>query len=471
MNTLFEDSKEDALDRTGSSANLVDKENVVSSSRQTKRYRVFCELLETEQNYVDVLKCILEDYRDKFDQLNDSDREAMINKHQLHMLFGKVEPILEVHKGILAYLQRQEQEWNGKNKVGYTYAHSMDKFSKYYIPYINSYDEIMDNLNRLLQNPIACQFIRNCEATSVKKFTLKDLLIRLIQRLPSVVLLLTELQKATPKSYDDSPFLEIARKVVNDVLSKSNESRRDTDTHQQTLEISNSIENFPPDLIHSNRVFYSQADFHVIATNNSVFKKQKGSVLTFFLFNDIVVIAKRRDRMQSFYYPGQSRLSISQSMNTSVSDFSKLNRSGSVSTLKRSLSFLTTMKQDRKPFKFMVALCFSGFRELFYTKPDGLFYLKLRDDKSDEMTTVRVSGETTFEIAMDLLENLCDQINKTSRREVALIDATDALNNKGSFQDSFIHSDDLEYMAKTRKSAQRDYIKPTLRLNTLKRLN
>lgn len=46
------------LNSTNSSGNVLDRD-AASSARQTKRYRVFREIVETEQNYVDVLYSIL----------------------------------------------------------------------------------------------------------------------------------------------------------------------------------------------------------------------------------------------------------------------------------------------------------------------------------------------------------------------------------------------------------------------------
>jgi hypothetical protein len=48
------------LNSTNSSGNLLDKENEYPDTRSTKRYRVFCELVETEQNYVNVLETVID---------------------------------------------------------------------------------------------------------------------------------------------------------------------------------------------------------------------------------------------------------------------------------------------------------------------------------------------------------------------------------------------------------------------------
>lgn len=127
-------------------------------------------------------------------------------------------------------------------------------------------------------------------------------------------------------------------------------------------------------------------------------------------------MAKRRDRVQSAYKPGRNRLSINTSMsslNTSITDLPRtLSRSGSISTLKRSLSFISNIsKPERKPFKFIEALQFISFRQFMFIRQDGLFYLKMRDNYSDELCALKITGETTIETAVNFMQTLCDQVN------------------------------------------------------------
>lgn len=54
---MLEESNEGALNNTASSSDVLERE--AGTAKQNKRYLIFCELLDTEQNYVDVLRCIL----------------------------------------------------------------------------------------------------------------------------------------------------------------------------------------------------------------------------------------------------------------------------------------------------------------------------------------------------------------------------------------------------------------------------
>lgn len=86
-------------------------------------------------------------------------------------------------------------------------------------------------------------------------------------------------------------------------------------------------------------------------------------------------------------------------------------RSGSVSTLKRSISFISNIaKIDRKPFKFLEIKFFTSFRQFMFDQEFGLFFLKLRDEMADEWSALRVAADTTFDIANDLLEQLCNLV-------------------------------------------------------------
>lgn len=50
-----------------------------------------------------------------------------------------------------------------------------------------------------------------------------------------------------------------------------------------------------------------------------------------------------------------------------------------------------------------------------YIRQDGLFYLKLRDEMSDEMCALKIAEDTTVDTACNLMETLCDQVYNYSR--------------------------------------------------------
>lgn len=78
-----------------------------------------------------------------------------------------------------------------------------------------------------------------------KKCSLKDMLIRPVQRLPSVILLLKELHKCTDKANPDYQWLEMAISNVDQVLSESNTRRKRTDDFTSFIQTCNDIEGIP----------------------------------------------------------------------------------------------------------------------------------------------------------------------------------------------------------------------------------
>lgn len=165
---VYEDSNECVLNSTGSSGNLLERDSVLT--RQTKRYLIFCEIMETEQNYVEVLRSILvvikvydsfvcwfQNYKTEFIK---SDTETWISDHEIHLLFSRIEHILEIHEKILEVLRREDRDWTGKNLVGHCFAHENERMMKYYVPYINSYDGILEVLNRIQHDSIGERIIK-----------------------------------------------------------------------------------------------------------------------------------------------------------------------------------------------------------------------------------------------------------------------------------------------------------------------
>ena len=74
---------------------------------------------------------------------------------------------------------------------------------------------------------------------------LADLMIRPIQRLPSVLLLLERLLKYTPIGIPDYQQLSNAMEKLREVAKKLNEERGKTEKHLSLFSIVNSIDNCP----------------------------------------------------------------------------------------------------------------------------------------------------------------------------------------------------------------------------------
>ncbi|KAI1715353.1 rhoGEF domain-containing protein [Ditylenchus destructor] len=365
-----------------------------SPKKLDKRYQVCVEMLETEQNYIRVLNILMDVFQKPLEE-KILEGDELLNKKEIAMIFSKIPAIIQAHNNICNQLERMINDWNRETcLVGQVWAYGANDLEKVYPPYINSYDESLQTLELCdVTRPKFHTFLKMAESrTECQKNSLKDMLIRPVQRIPSVLLLLQELLKRTDKSNDDYRWVKGAVDQMKKVLQKTNESRRQTEDHKIFLEICNDIEGFPAEWISSEREYTQSIDV-VVLDAGGFLHKYKGMTLGLFLFNDIIVITKRRSNTSN----------VNASSMAPFGNGCTLSRG---STLTRQLSFATLRRKERRPYKLINVQFFSAFRSLEVIKDYGVFIVKLRDEKADELCVFQLTREYTMEIGIDFFENL-----------------------------------------------------------------
>ncbi|KAI6210017.1 Protein ECT2 [Aphelenchoides besseyi] len=403
-----------------------------SPARLTKRYRVFRELLETEENYVEILKTVINSFQIPLEDAQLTDIESRIQRR----VFGRFEPLLRIHSYILSSLQQLDKQWTNNSLVGQIYASQKQDLLNIYVSYINDYQQITEKINEMtIADSEFDKFIQNCEVNGDgKRYKLSDLLIRPVQRLPSVMLLHSELIKATEKkshNNPDIPWLRAAHETIQYVLSMSNEKRTESEQYDKTMHWINQIERFPPVLVSQRRLFQEKADFHILKANG-MFTRHKGCDVTFFLFNDCVTVAKNRDYCAEPQYSTPERRNSTLSLNLSHGPNLSLPRYPSMTgTLQRNNSILNFVKPGtRKPFNHLELLRFPDFRSLMFLEEEGIFFVKIRDVQAEEYNAFQIAGDTTTDNASNFFTKLCGFINKTSSRDLKLEEVTNKLQSE-----------------------------------------
>lgn len=157
-------------------------------------------------------------------------------------------------------------------------------------------------------------FLKKCQSRpECKRQSLAELLIRPVQRLPSISLLLNDLLRNTEKGLKDHELLKSAIGKVNEVLAHLNEDKRKTEGQIAMFDIINDIEECPASLLSANRHFLCKSDAKLILKNENKALPMKSYVLTLFLFNDVLEICKKRSikRSQSLNQKSNKVASIS----------------------------------------------------------------------------------------------------------------------------------------------------------------
>ena len=285
---------------------------VLDLKSMSPRQRVFNELVQTETNFVNVLKSILQVFKKPLDDPNQIGG-PLLNQTELKIIFGNLPPIYDVHMKMLADFTHAQANWTDSFSIGNVYLKYAEELLKAYPPYVNFYE---DSKNMLIKcekaNPRFYAFLKVCQSKPESgRQHLADLLMHPIQRLPRVILLLTDILKQTKKEkpdHKDIGNLDKAMTKIKEVVNHINEDKRKTEGQTKIFEIFSDIENCPPDLVSSHRIFLSKID--VVELGGSDELCGKGYELSLFLFSDVMEISKKKSAAKGLGLRSPSTMSL-----------------------------------------------------------------------------------------------------------------------------------------------------------------
>ena len=272
--------------------------NKVEPKPMTARQHIFQELVQTETNYINILKTILEVFKQPLEDPSFMLDQAshFLNETEIKLIFGDVPPIYDVHAKMHSEFVAAINDWNEDFCVGDVYLRYADELLKAYPPFVNFFQEAKKTILECDKaKPRFHAFLKCCQSKpECGRQTLAELMIRPVQRLPSVILLLNDLLKHTRKERDhkDIPKLEAALVKIKQVLNNINEDKRKTEGQVYIFEIFSDIENCPPHLVSSHRSFVTRIDALELGGSDELCGK--GALLSLFLFSDVLEISKKR---------------------------------------------------------------------------------------------------------------------------------------------------------------------------------
>ncbi|WKY14110.1 hypothetical protein Q1695_000009 [Nippostrongylus brasiliensis] len=248
----------------------------VIERKLSRSQQVLLELYETDVSYISALKLL---DRVKQELENEIARGAqLLPKSEITLIFGKVPPIISVHERMVAEIKPFVYSGQSANAVQ-VLINSFDDLNRVYAPYSNTYDIAGDTLAKAdKMNARLHAFIRARECSiDFKRNTLQDLLIRPVQRLPTLIVLLKELQKHDKKSKTIEEAIVLIDKVVRLVLSFFNE-----------------VEGVPPHLMCSRRrILKSVEALSLCGTHRWHYLDSRRVKIV--LFNDMIMVCKIRN--------------------------------------------------------------------------------------------------------------------------------------------------------------------------------
>ncbi|XP_074860055.1 protein ECT2 isoform X2 [Carettochelys insculpta] len=274
--------------------------------KQSARWQVAKELYQTERNYVDILTTIIQLFQvplEKEGQLGG----PILAQEEIKTIFGSIPDILDVHTKIKEDLEDLMINWAESKSIGDVILKYSKDLLKTYPPFVNFFEMSKETIMKCeKQKPRFHAFLKiNQAKPECGRQSLAELLIRPVQRLPSVALLLNDLKKHTTEDNPDKGRLESAIDSLKEVMTHINEDKRKTEAQRLIFDVVYEVDGCPANLLSSHRSLVQRLE--TVALGDDLC--DRGEQVTLFLFNDCLEIARKRHKVISaFKSPhGQTR--------------------------------------------------------------------------------------------------------------------------------------------------------------------
>ncbi|XP_071343439.1 protein ECT2 isoform X2 [Trachinotus anak] len=275
-------------------------------SKQSARWQVSKELYQTESNYVDILSTILQLFKHPLEKEGQVGG-PILAQEEMKTIFGSIPDIYEVHTRIKSDLEELLTDWAEDRSVGDIILKYSKELVKAYPPFVNFFEMSKETIVRCeKQKPRFHAFLKiNQAKPECGRQTLVELLIRPVQRLPSVALLLNDIKKHTSDDNPDKITLEKAIDSLKEVMTHINEDKRKTEGQKQIFDVVYEVDGCPANLLSSHRSLVHRVETIALGDQPC----DRGEHVTLFLFNDCLEIARKRHKViNTFKSPlGQTR--------------------------------------------------------------------------------------------------------------------------------------------------------------------
>ncbi|XP_043108878.1 protein ECT2 isoform X2 [Puntigrus tetrazona] len=282
------------------------KSSTPALPKQSARWQVSKELYQTESNYVDILATVLQLFKyplEKEGQVGG----PILAQEEIKTIFGSIPDIYEVHTRIKADLEELVMNWSEERSVGDIILKYSRELVKAYPPFVNFFEMSKETIVKCeRQKPRFHAFLKiNQAKPECGRQTLVELLIRPVQRLPSVALLLNDIKKHTSDDNPDKVTLEKAIESLKEVMTHINEDKRKTEGQKQIFDVVYEVDGCPANLLSSHRSLVHRVETIALGDKPC----DRGEHVTLFLFNDCLEIARKRHKViTTFRSPlGQTR--------------------------------------------------------------------------------------------------------------------------------------------------------------------
>ncbi|NP_001396654.1 protein ECT2 isoform 12 [Mus musculus] len=185
--------------------------------------------------------------------------------------------------------------WDESRSIGDIFLKYAKDLVKTYPPFVNFFEMSKEMIIKCeKQKPRFHAFLKiNQAKPECGRQSLVELLIRPVQRLPSVALLLNDLKKHTADENPDKSTLEKAIGSLKEVMTHINEDKRKTEAQKQIFDVVYEVDGCPANLLSSHRSLVQRVETVSLGEHPC----DRGEQVTLFLFNDCLEIARKRHKV------------------------------------------------------------------------------------------------------------------------------------------------------------------------------
>ncbi|KAJ1970072.1 hypothetical protein H4R35_005981 [Dimargaris xerosporica] len=265
-----------------------DIRRLASVRRESRRDRAVQELIDTERVYLQKLSVLLEVFYLPL--------RSLLTAPELQRLFGNLEALITCSTQLLSLLEAQQEEEFVKNipmRVGEIFMSLAEAFECYgdYSPHYSNATQFLatrrredDQVDQLLQK--AGQDSR-CGRLDLASFLLEP-----VQRLPRYTLLLQQIVHFTKPDHPDHFQLRLAADMMRDVGEKVNEMTRVQLDRDKCQEIADTVDFNGFNLKWDTHFEHPLLGRRHFVCEGNLIKWRGNRRLTFYLFNDVILLVK-----------------------------------------------------------------------------------------------------------------------------------------------------------------------------------
>ena len=291
-------------DRETKRSTLLEKAKLqrLRQAQNTVRVRVVKELLQTEESYVNSLQLLEKFIVQPLDQSLRKGGAPILTRRETAVVGSNIPSLLSSHRKLLEVLRERINSWDDSSVIGDVFLESTDFLLALYSCYANSYNAAVAAVKDLVRRKPAFQtLVHRLEQSQAKSscLDLESFLIMPVQRIPRYLMLLQNLLKYTPDGHPDHHNLRRALDLLQERLVRINqEVDESNEVNLSRLQsISDQMAGNFESIICPGRRFLKEGELYLEDTRSGdhTSSKKMKQMMTCFIFNDLAVLARKRD--------------------------------------------------------------------------------------------------------------------------------------------------------------------------------